>query len=64
MVEQDEIGDYRFLVEDIFSTFAFTASSILMSCGRARFKPSLGIFFVTWLFGCSLSANYLVTGGG
>ena len=27
-------------------TFAFTASSILMSGGHARLKPSPGIFFV------------------
>jgi hypothetical protein len=29
-----------------FSTFAFTLSSILMSGGRARLKPSPGSFFV------------------
>ena len=35
---------YRFLKS--FSTFAFTLSSILMSGGQARLKPSPGIFFV------------------
>jgi hypothetical protein len=40
---------YRFALKS-FPTFAFTFSSILMSGGQERLKPSPGNFFVAWKF--------------
>jgi hypothetical protein len=37
-------------LKSFFSTFAFTASSILMSGGQGRLKLSLGNFFVASTF--------------